>query len=379
MATRLKCRRFGISSEAGDHFSGDDGAGHQPVPHRCRLSKRFIFTNSREFVRRAAGHYQQSSYVDFVMNEVKPQVIWNLRAPLTQDALSRQPSPTIVQLSGGATEYDHALLDSFLSAHAETTLVLMGAGEASDLEFLRSYPHVHRIRINLPTLSSFDGLRHLRADLTSLSLGPTAKQRVSLRPIERFQELRSLGLVEQQTDIEVLTALGNVEELFLSGIRLPSLDSFLPLRRLRRLKMMLGSTSNLDALPSIGCLEQLSLFRINGLRSVPTLGRLVDLQSLSLEQLSRLDTLPSLAECSELRRVKLDRVGLADLRSVAEAPHLEELVIFNMRHLSAQMFEPFIGHPALRAATIATGAKSVDGAIRAMLNLPQASVEWAAS
>jgi len=47
--------------------------------------------------------------------------------------------------------------------------------------------------------------------------------------------------------------------------------------------------------------------------------------------------------------------------------------VFKNPRLTVESFLPFVGHPTLRAATVATGTKSRDAEIGAMLKLPAAS------
>jgi hypothetical protein len=301
-------------------------------------------------------------------------VIWNVHAPITEASLSEKPSPTVIQLWGNATRCDHELLDQFLGSHPETTLALIEANEASNLEFLCYYPRVHRLRIALDGVTSFDGLKYLRSDLAALTLGSTRRKGLSLTPLRRFSQLRELGLVEQKRDIDVVGDLKRLEGLFLSRITLPGLDPFLPLTNLRRLKIMLGGTHNLRLLPEFASLQRLSIFRVNGLRELSVLSELRSLVSLTLEQLKHLEELPSLAKCVALRFVRFDGLGLREVRNVADAPSLEELTLFSMPNLHADALAAFVGHPSLRAATIRTGKERVDVQATALLNLREVGV-----
>lgn len=85
-----------------------------------------------------------------------------------------------------------------------------------------------------------------------------------------------------------------------------------------------------------------------------------------------------LTPLSELRRVHLETMkGLSDLSSVAAAPVLEELLVLDMGHLHPEAFQPFVGHPRLRAATIGLGSTRKNAAVKHLLPLPEvASRDW---
>ena len=83
------------------------------------------------------------------------------------------------------------------------------------------------------------------------------------------------------------------------------------------------------------------------------------------------DRLPSLRGCINLRRVHLETMkGLTDLRPVADAPGLEELLIVDMPHLNPDDRSCFVGHPTLRAASVGLGSLLRNRAAREALGLP---------
>ena len=305
------------------------------------------------------------------------QIIWNLPVPLHPSALLRSgPPPTIVQFAGLPSDADHALLGEFLAAQPQATLRLAATDMADDLEFLRHYGRAHRITITLARVTSFEGLRHLRPDLTALGIGGTKKRRVSLQPLRRFETLRELTIIGQQEEIDVVGGLRSLERLCLISVKLPSLDMFRPLRCLRALELKFGGTTNLDAAPDIGRLQYLEILRVNGLSELGVLSRLPHLEYLFLQHLKRVCTLPSLAACAALRRVHLDRVGLTDLRGLADAPQLEELLVLDMPQLSVEDYRPLVGHTRLRAVTAGLRNEARRAQIENLLGLDEVTRYW---
>ncbi|WP_242345076.1 hypothetical protein [Anaeromyxobacter terrae] len=71
-------------------------------------------------------------------------------------------------------------LAAFLQSSPEVPFRIFGTDTARDLDFLELLAGHPRIRIDLPLLTSLDGLRHLTPDMVELGIGST-KARVSLR------------------------------------------------------------------------------------------------------------------------------------------------------------------------------------------------------
>jgi hypothetical protein len=79
------------------------------------------------------------------------------------------------------------------------------------------------------------------------------------------------------------------------------------------------------------------------------LGSLPSLRVLQLQSMSTITELPSFRGAERLRTLVLDTMkGIADLRPVAEAPALEELLLVAMAHLEPDALRPLVGHPTLR-------------------------------
>jgi hypothetical protein len=292
-----------------------------------------------------------------------------VRSPLTEEML--RPALTgrgVVQFTSPLTDDDFGRLADWLQPYPEMTL--RAYLRHRDLEFLRFFPFLRRFDVDAAyDLESFDGLRHLPADLEQLAIGGT-KRRLDLLGLERFHGLKSLFLEGHTKRIEVISSLTSLENLSLRSITLPDLSLLLPLPYLRALEIKLGGTTDLRLLPRIGKLRYLELWRIQGLSDVSAIGDMSDLQCLFLQTLKHVESLPDLGKATALRRVRLQTMkGIHDLRPLASAPALEELVLDDMPQLHPDDLTPLIGLPRLRAVSARIGIKKRD-AVRALLGLP---------
>jgi Leucine-rich repeat (LRR) protein len=304
------------------------------------------------------------------------QLIWNLPVPLDEPSLARTGvEPTLVQFSGGLipTERDHRLLGEFLAVHPATTVRFYGAHLAPNLGSLSHYSFARRVNLDVDGVTSFEPLGALSSGLDELTLGPCGTHRLSLAPVRRFTALRTLSIVRHQRDIDAVATLARLERLTLISLKLPSLDLFEPLTSLHSFELKLGGTTDLAALPRIGRLRYVEIYRVIGLDDLSVLAELTDLEYLFLQHLKRVERLPSLASCKRLRRVHLDRVYIQDLAPLAAAPRLEELLLLDMPQLGLDAFEALVDHPALRALTAGVRNETLRAEIRALLGLEDVS------
>src|SRR5262245_43142742 len=281
------------------------------------------------------------------------------------------PPPTLVQFSGltPPAERDHRLLGDFLRDHPSTTVGFSGAYLSPQLSWLEQYSGAGRVSLFLDGVTSFEPLRSLRPDLEQLTLSGSTKGRVSLAPLRHFTALRELTIVGHRNGLETVAQLRSLERLCLISLKLPDLEMFEPLSELRAFELKLGGTTNLTALPRIGRLRYLEIWRVNGLSDLSVIAELMDLQYLFLQHVKRVEHLPSLRPCRHLRRVHLDRVAIRDLRAIADAPNLEELLLLDMPQLPLDAFRPLVNHPALRALTAGVRNETRRAQIRSLVGL----------
>jgi hypothetical protein len=123
-------------------------------------------------------------------------------------------------------------LGAFLEAYPHLRLRAFAGydGSITDLEFLRFFPRVKSVSIDLRyhPLTSTTGLAYLSDELEGLSLGAT-KRRFDLAPLQRFTALRQLSLDGHSKNIAVISELHALEDLTLRSVTLPDLALLKPL------------------------------------------------------------------------------------------------------------------------------------------------------
>lgn len=134
----------------------------------------------------------------------------NVASPLTPEMLRPlDPRCRVVQFSAPLLDHEYVQLAAFLANYPEMPLRVHGRS-LLDLEFLRSFPELRHMIVQGYEVASFDGLRHLPADLQSLELGETRARRLSLSVVRQFPHLRSLGIGGHT---KYLDAIGDLPEL----------------------------------------------------------------------------------------------------------------------------------------------------------------------
>lgn len=241
----------------------------------------------------------------------------NYETPITPEQL--QPLDArcrCVQFSRPLSEADHQLLAGFLRQYPHVWLRAYGPWFKNfDLDFLRHYPFVRHLEIDVLDLANLDGLQHVSPELESFGLGETKRKAHSFSFLQRFPRLRTLHLEGHTKDIDVIGALSQLEKLTLRSITLPDLSVLRPLKQLRALEIKLGGTKKLDLLPEIGKLRYLELWMIRGLTDLGPIASVRTLQFLFLQALKNVAVIPSLAGLPLLRRIHLHTMkGLTDLR-----------------------------------------------------------------
>lgn len=285
-----------------------------------------------------------------------------------------------LELSCQAIQFDELLARSHLekaarlvAARPDVQLYVYGRNWR-DLSFLRYFPNLQRLHIALYELDNIAGFFHLAGGLRQLTFGET-KKKFSLRFLEVLPRLQQLFLVRHSKDLDNIQTLGHLEALGFSGITLPDLSLLLPLQRLRKLQLFLGSTRNLALLPRVAALEELWLMRITQLADLGVLADLTGLRKLQLDWMRNVAELPSLHRHEQLEDIELTQMkGLTDLSPIAAAPALQRLAIGDMRHLTPDSFRCFIGHRRLRELLVETGRLSLDARIIEML--PGVARRW---
>jgi len=237
--------------------------------------------------------------------------------------------------------------------------------------------------MTLPHLE--DRPRTLHAPLTEKQLAPLAPgcERViicdALTPDEldrlaRFTSLNSLHLEGplrgKVKDPEVLGTLAALRSLSLRSVTLADLSVLAPLQALEAFALMLGGTTDLEALAGLPRLARLDVARVRGLEDVRVLGDLTSFESLKVQDQPRVTQFPSLRRLERLRDLWPSSVGLTDLAAVAEAPGLETFLYGTRAKVPPEIVKPLTGHPTLKRASIWFPSQARMQRAEALLGLP---------
>jgi hypothetical protein len=274
------------------------------------------------------------------------------------------PRCQVVQFSADLQEREYVQLARFTAEYPAVTLRAWGG--VSSLDFLRYFSTARRFQADIWDLDNWDRLEYLPAELDYLALGRT-KRNLSLGILRRFSNLTKLFLEGHQKDISVLADMANIEDLTLRSITLSDLSLLLGMKRLWSLDIKLGGTKNLGLLPQLESLKQLELWMVKGLDNLAPIASLGNLQFLSLQALRRVEALPALDNLTKLRRVILETMkGVRDIRPLASAPALEELLVIDMGHMQPQDFRPLVGSRHLRYVSIGLGSRKKNEAVASL-------------
>jgi hypothetical protein len=286
-----------------------------------------------------------------------------LRSPLDDHMLRPlDPRCEVVQFSEPLTDDEYRRLALFLNDYPSVPLRAYMSFAFRDLEFLRHFGRVRQVQIDAWMVENLDGLNYLTGELEFLALGAT-KRTLSLSVLNRFRGLKQLAIEGHRKNIEVVAKLEQLEQLTLRSVSVHDLTFLTPLRRLWWIAIRLGGIRDLGALPEIGALKYVELWMIRALEDLSPLSEIGTLQYLFLQDLSRVAALPRMEKLQRLRRVHLQKLKmLRDLRPLASAKALEDLLVAQAPQLGVEDFRPLFGHPSLKRAWIALGDSAPFGA-----------------
>jgi len=236
-----------------------------------------------------------------------------------------------------------------------------------DFECLRHFPGLERLNVQCPVIRNIEGLRHVAATLKKFDFANTTV-RHSLRPVAGCLQLESVHLQRHNKDFNALHALTRLRHLGLSGISLPDLSALLPFENTLE-SLFLGFCKPLDfgLLGRLNKLEALHFLKINKLSEVSALNLARNLKRIELQWLPHVEVLPDLSELSQLEEVEIESMkSLRDISSIAKAPALRFLGLWDCKSLTPQSFECLIGHPALKRLNYGVGRLKDNEAIEAM-------------
>jgi internalin A len=235
-----------------------------------------------------------------------------------------------------------------------------------DFEFLRHFPGLERLHVESPTIRNIEGLRHVAETLREFALANTTVQ-LSLRPLTSCTRLESLHLQRQKKDFAALRGLERLHYLGLSGASLPDLSALLPYKNLRSLFLGFSKPLDLGLLGRFEQLESLHLIKINNLSDVSALELGRGLRRIELEWLPHVATLPDLSGLTRLEEVEISTMkALRDVASIARAPALRFLGLWDCPSLTPESFQCLIGHPTLEHLNFGIGSLKGNDKVAAM-------------
>lgn len=278
----------------------------------------------------------------------------------------------LVQLPAPLSDLEYASLADVLEQRPSVELRAYDShiGKFSDVAFLRFFPFLRRLSLDVWSVTDLSGLDAID-DLLTFSLGAT-KKAFSLRLLKRFKSLRGLLLERQHKDFEVVSELSQLQGLGLRSMTLPNLAILSAFPELRHFELKLGGTRDLTGLAVAKRLRYIELWLIRGLTDVNVLGEVTSLEALFLQALKHVTELPSFVRLKSLRHVYLEQMkGLCDLSAVAQAPQLQDLTIVDMPHLSAAAFNAIAQHPTLEYFSAGLGTTRLNIEAAAIMNRPK--------
>jgi hypothetical protein len=236
---------------------------------------------------------------------------------------------------------------------------------APDFEFLRYFPGLERLNVQTPSVRNIEGLRHVADSLKEFTLINTTV-RLSLLPVANCRQLDSLHLQRQTKDFDALRSLTGLRYLGLSGMPLPDLSVLLPFERLRSLFIGFCKPLGLDLLGRFPELQSLHFLKINNLHDLSALTLARNLIRLELAWLPHVESLPDLSTLSKLEEVELETRSLHDISSIAKAPALRFLGLWDCKSLTPKSFECLLGHPTLQRLNFGIGRLKDNEKVAAM-------------
>jgi hypothetical protein len=240
--------------------------------------------------------------------------------------------------------------------------------DATGVEHVARIPGLESLSLGVFSLESFDLLRDVNPGLRSLALGQTRSKKPSLKALSHLTGLQRLFIEGHRKDIEVLSGLGDLEDVTLRSVTVTDLAFLQPLARLGSLGLKLGGIKNLSAISGMPTIKYLELWQILGLEDVGVAGELPGLQHLFFQSLRRVVSLPDLSSARSLRRVTLETMrGLRDLAPLAHAPALEELLLFDVSPLAPEDLVPALRNGSLKRVAVGFGSDRKNEAARALL------------
>jgi hypothetical protein len=237
---------------------------------------------------------------------------------------------------------------------------------AQDLEFLRHFPGLEKLNLQVPVIRNLDGLRHVTESLKEFTLAST-KARLSLKSVAACGTLESLHIQNHSKDFGALRSLHRLRYLGIPGISLPDLSALQPFEGLQSLFLGFCKPIDLGLIGHFAELEAVKIVKMNNLRDLAALKLARDLRRIELAWLPHVTTLPAFSESHRLEEFEIESMrSLGDITSIAAAPAVRFLGLWDCKSLTPENFKCLVGHPTLKHLNFGVGRLKDNKAIAAM-------------
>lgn len=206
--------------------------------------------------------------------------------------------------------------------------------KAEHLDAIAALPALTELTLDIHEAENLAVLQQVPETLKSLQIGKTKSRKHSLSILERFGQLESLSINGQSNQLAAIATLASLRSLSVSGIPLQELNWITRLPGLQSLSLGFGGAEHLDYLSGMASLQQLDLLRVKGLADLSVLIGLPALHTLKVSDQPHLTALPDLSAARTLQRIIMDNVGLRSVSALHHAPGLQELALFQTKHLT---------------------------------------------
>lgn len=279
---------------------------------------------------------------------------WCVNSPFNETQLAKIGPDTLnVCVNMGLSPDIYVKIANAMLRSPKATLRIQGYEDSgfrgSDLQFLKYFRHLHRVCLEHGEFTDLTGLTGLSPELTRLDLDlRAATKKPSLEVLKHFKSLQSLKLIGHYEPLDKIPNLVQLRALLISEITLKDLSSLTGLKNLQSLAIADCTVQNLSALQDIGRLKYLGLARLPKISDLPEIAHCNHLEYLQIVGLNKLESLPSFSKLEKLRRLNLSTLKrLNNVTGAAAAPVLEEILLFELKSLTAAQIECFRDHPRL--------------------------------
>lgn len=344
---RAACTKYGLCAAA-----AQDLVDQFPIPkiELSLISQEALISLTKPVSQRQPEPLSDEELVFASFNPYQ----WCVNSPFNETQLAKIGPDTLnVCVNMGLTPDTYVEIANAMLRAPKATLRIQGYEDSgfrgSNLQFLKYFKYVHRVCLEHGEFTDLTGLTGLSPELTRLDLdlrGATKKP--SLEVLKHFKSLQSLKLIGHYEPLDKIPNLTQLRALLISETTIKNLSSLTALYNLQSLAIGDCKVQSLSALPDIGNLKYLGLARLPKITDLPEIAHCKHLEYLQITGLNNLESLPSFSNLAKLRRLNLSTLKrLKVITSAAAAPMLEEILLFELKSLTASQLECFMGHPTL--------------------------------